>query len=349
MDTILAADIGGTHCRLALFRVQGGRLQLQKSHTLPTAQVPHTEALLRAFAEQVCSPFIFLTQADMLAVAIAGPLLDADRAHTSNAALEVDMGIARACGMKATLLCNDFVAQAHACASPAMEGALHLLPKNTDTSSVHRPGKPGSLGILGAGTGLGAAALHPVPTGVQIGVPTGESYLVVASEFGHTPFAFCGGGQTEHKVERAYEDFLVQNLNIPYGAIDLVMSGRGLCLLHQFFSGEHLDAPIIATRHLRDESGDITDTCRYFSTFLGRICRQWALMTLCSGGLYVTGGLAMKNPLLVQHEAFTAAFYDSPNFKDFLHSVPIFLNTNSDSGLWGAAWAGWKALQALPR
>lgn len=147
-------------------------------------------------------------------------------------------------------------------------------------------------------------------------------------------------------VERAYEDFLVQSLNIPYVTADLVLSGRGLCLLHQFFSGECLDAATIAARHLQGNAGAHSDTCRYFATFLGRMCRQWALTTLCSGGLYITGGLAMKNPVLVQHEAFTTAFTDSLNFTDFLQSVPVFLNTNHDSGLWGAAWAGWKALSS---
>lgn len=341
MYHILAADIGGTHCRLAYFTADSGFLLLKKSCTLPTAQVPTTQRLLEVYAQELCPPSLSLQHCDMLSVAIAGPLLNAHCARTSNAGLELDMRIASACGLQRTLLCNDFVAQAWSCLSPAREAALPLLPQGSAAAQAEGQGaavpsdSAQPIGVMGAGTGFGAASLQPLPQG---------GYGVFASEFGHMPFAFSGGqGQaTQLAVERAYEDFLLHTLQVPYASTDIVLSGRGLSLLHQFFHDEKLEAAAVAAQHLQANSL----TCRYFSTFLGRMCRQWALTCLCTGGLYITGGLAVKNPVLVQCAAFAEALYDAQNFTEYLHRVPVFLQTCGDSGLWGAAWAGLQALEA---
>lgn len=345
MYHIFAADIGGTHCRLAYFTADAGFLLLKKRCTLPTAQVRDTHSLLQAYARELCPASLPLQHCDMLAVAIAGPLLNAHCARTSNAGLELDMRVARASGLQRTLLCNDFVAQAWSCLSPVAVDAVPLLPRLLPSGSGTTraegqgakvsPSSPQPLGIIGAGTGLGAAALQPLPQG---------GYGAFASEFGHMPFAFSGGqGQaTEKNVERAYEDFVMRTLQVPYVSADIVLSGRGLSLLHQFLHDETLEAAEVAAQHLQADSL----TCRYFSTFLGRMCRQWALTCLCTGGLYITGGLAVKNPVLVQCSAFAEAFYDAQKFTEYLHTVPVFLHASGDSGLWGAATAGLQALEA---
>ncbi|MEG2172946.1 MAG: glucokinase [Desulfovibrionaceae bacterium] len=332
MYHILAADIGGTHCRLAYFTGSSHSLLLQNSYSLPTAHVPDSAALLELFATQVCPLPCRLQDMDMLAVAVAGPLQGALRARTSNAALEIDLSHFAAQGPRARVLCNDFVAQAWACCSPAVEAARCVFAGEKPQVAQGPSGLPLlPRAVIGAGTGLGAAAVYPAPHGRPI---------ALASEAGHAPFPFSGGGP-RGRTERAYEDFLLRACHVPYATVDIVLSGRGLCLLHQFLHGQILDAHDIAARYLHGDS----DTCVYFSTFLGRMCRQWVLTTLCTGGLYITGGVAMKNPVLVQCPAFAEAFYDSQNFGSFLRSIPVFLNTNAGSGLWGAAWAGLQALE----
>lgn len=378
MHHIFAADIGGTHCRLAAFTAVNGLLTLHKSHTVPTAHIPDTAALLQAFITQVAPPPLSaqgnLHAVDMLAVAVAGPICDTMHASTTNAALSLDMHAALQAGCKHSLLCNDFAAQAWACCSPAMTQALPVLqPHNPAFSTVpsHRSNSQNSapatapshnsaadnslpLGILGAGTGLGTAALYPLGKG---------KYCVAAAEAGHTAFAFATSptelvspdeadsanaltaptastGSTEFS-EKAYEAFLLRELALPYISAEDVVSGRGLCRLHYFLTGKKLSAAAIAAHHLHQDS----PTCRYFARFLGRVCRHWALSTLCKGGLYITGGVAMKNPVLVCCPDFKHSFWDSPVCGDLLRSIPVFLNTNEHSGLWGAATAGMHALQ----
>jgi glucokinase len=70
---------------------------------------------------------------------------------------------------------------------------------------------------------------------------------------------------------------------------------------------------------------------------------------LPTGGLYLTGGVAARNPFLVDHDAFRAEFSACRYHEALLKRIPIFLNVNQESGLWGAAryaafmWAQRKA------
>lgn len=351
MRHIFAADIGGTYCRLAAFSEEQGMLTLHSMHTTPTAQVADTAALLQAFAHYVApqdlpvgAPF---TGVDMLAVAVAGPLHDTMRGSTTNAVLTINMHEALHAGCKQTLLCNDFAAQAWACCSAAMGQAMPVLPADAGLSTDPAVSADAEfyansgvssgpqknmwpVAVIGAGTGLGAASLLPVG---------GGNYCVAASEAGHTAFAFASQGPSS-PTEKSYEAFLLRELGVPYVSAEDVVSGRGLCRLHRFLSGDVLPASVIAEEHLHEDSV----LCQYFSRFLGRVCRHWALSTVCRGGLYITGGVVMKNPVLVRCPEFAHSFRESPTCGALLSSIPVYLNTLEDSGLWGVATAGMQAL-----
>ncbi|MFQ8737648.1 MAG: glucokinase [Bilophila wadsworthia] len=51
-------------------------------------------------------------------------------------------------------------------------------------------------------------------------------------------------------------------------------------------------------------SGSETGTLRWYARFYARACRNWALSTLCTGGLFITGGIALRNPLVTECAAF---------------------------------------------
>lgn len=68
-------------------------------------------------------------------------------------------------------------------------------------------------------------------------------------------------------------------------------NGRGLRLLH-LFSRRTPEAHEIAAEALRSETG----TLRWYARFYARACRNWALSTLCTGGLFITGGIASATP-----------------------------------------------------
>ena len=67
---------------------------------------------------------------------------------------------------------------------------------------------------------------------------------------------------------------------------------------------------------------------------------------MAEGGLYITGGIAAKNPMFVSVPEFLEEFHNSHVYDDFLRSVPIKLNANEESGLLGA---GFYAMQLLEK
>jgi glucokinase len=61
---------------------------------------------------------------------------------------------------------------------------------------------------------------------------------------------------------------------------------------------------------------------------------------MTTGGLFIAGGVAARNPLLVQIPEFLDEFHNSHVYQEFLHTVPVKLNANEASGLFGAAFFG---------
>jgi glucokinase len=79
--------------------------------------------------------------------------------------------------------------------------------------------------------------------------------------------------------------------------------------------------------------------------FYGRVCRNFALQILAFGGVYIAGGVAAKIPNLVTHQEFTIEFRRSKTMSHVLKKIPLMLNSNQESGLWGAAVQGLELLK----
>lgn len=309
---IVAADIGGTNCRLGLFDHSQGKLALLEEIWIATGSVSHTQALLEAFERELgISP----QKADAVVVAIAGPVRNHETASLTNACLELDFTPHKRQGLRFFLI-NDFIAQAYAILSPIP--VLHIAGPKTQPQAATRA-------VIGAGTGLGQAMLVATPR-----------WLAIPSENGHTPFPFL------NQAENAFHDFLRKELQIPYATGDDAITGRGLVCLHHFLTGKKLTAAEIGMCALQSE----TETLAWYSTFYGRACRNWILTTLCHGGLWIAGGIAAQNPLCVTSSSFRKELVSHPHWRSFLHSVPVSLMRDTGSGLWGAAAFAAESLQA---
>ena len=79
------------------------------------------------------------------------------------------------------------------------------------------------------------------------------------------------------------------------------------------------------------------DACRVFSEVYGRFAANMALTSLPIGGLYIAGGIAIKNPWLVDNEYFKKAFVNvSPRMERAINTIPLFLINDENFGLNGA-------------
>lgn len=314
MVKILAADIGGTNSRFALFSASGNELQMEDSIWLKTHSAQTFPELLDNLWESDFSAEP--GQFDSAVLAVAGAVRHGvECRHLPNAPWSVDVREV-SFGTEKVCLVNDFAAQAFACRTHAVTDALIIQEGVSDDGSV--------IGVIGAGTGLGYSAL----------VPSDHGWTALPSEGGHMAFPFFG------KEEAEYAEFNRCESGRNWAEGDSVVTGLGLTLLHKYLTGEELSPAEISAK-LTPES----ETAKWYARFYGRACRNWAIALMAEGGLFVAGGIAAKNPMLVNIPEFLEEFHNSHVYKDFLTMIPIRLNTNEESGLLGAGFYGRQLLE----
>ncbi|MDR3358704.1 MAG: glucokinase [Desulfovibrio sp.] len=323
MGRVFAADIGGTSARFASFFSGGGAargfgadsvpdLEPERAAWLPTSELTDTAGALAAFSRALDMPPEALDTADALVFALAGPVAGG-RGSLTNGALRLDLADARR--PPPTFLINDFLAQAYACAGRPGKSARPVIAPAEEARASGGP-----RAVVGAGTGLGMAVL----------CERGGGLFALPSEVGHADFPFTG------EEESRFQEFVREHTGLSRVAGDAVLTGRGLALLHRYLTGESLIPREVSRIALRDD----TPTLRWYARLYGRFCRNVALTTLCTGGLWIAGGIAADNPLAVTSESFAEEFFALPGFEPLLRRVPVFLMDDKNSGLWGAAYAG---------
>lgn len=314
MPTILAADIGATNSRFAYFKGDEiAKLSLVDSVWLATRDAGSFQGLLAGMESSGLG--LDHHQADLICLAAAGPVQEETYCQPPHIAWDIDLARDLGDGVP-SLLINDFLAQAWACLSPVVENARLVLPGEADPLAARA--------VIGAGSNLGHAALVPDGRG---------GWCPVASEGGHAAFAFEG------REEAAYAEFLGRERDDPYPIADTVVSGKGLSLVHQYLTGQKL-APAQVGQVLDSHP----DTLTWMARFYGRACRQWALQVTALGGVYLAGGLAVKLPALVEHAEFAHQFRLADSTNRILRGIPVWLVTDQNSGLWGAAAAALERL-----
>lgn len=305
--TILSADIGGTNSRFAYFK----NMQIKFKSAFKTNDFCSFSELLNAleksngqFEAHKCGRFVF---------AIPGPVTSADLLSFPNIKWKISKSrLQRIYPEIEISFINDFTAQAYGCLTEATANALPII--NTEQQ------RSNDIAIIGAGTGLGHGTLKQSEKG---------NYLHIPSEAGHIPFPF-----TSTAFEQKYLDFIVQQTGNVCPVGDDVVSGKGLTLLHQFLTGKKL-CPEKITQEIHIDS----ETTQWFARFYARDCRNYVLTTLATGGkLFISGGVAIKNPFLINNETFKEEFRKgSDTAEEVLKDVSVFLIQNEEIGLWGAA------------
>jgi glucokinase len=165
---------------------------------------------------------------------------------------------------------------------------------------------------------------------------------IVATEGGHRDFA----------PHDALQDRLLQFLRTKHGRVstERVLSGPGLVNIYRFLvDAERLPAcaaveaasepaPRITEQALAGAHPTCVKALDVFVDVYGAEAGNVALTVLATGGLFLAGGIAPQVLTLPGPAArFRRAFEDKGRFKDFLAGVPVWVVTNKDLGLLGAA------------
>lgn len=314
MNIFLAGDIGGTNSRFALFSNENNKLVLESELWEKTNSFESFANLLDRIKE--LDNRYDVSKLSKFVVAVPGAVTSENLIRLPYVRWAIDRAALKERYPETSILIiNDFVAQAYGCLTEATADALPLLVGKGEQAE-------GDIAIVGAGTGTGHGTLKKAGA---------ASYLSIPSEAGHIPFPFLA----EDKVEAKFRDFLIAEKKIVSPVCNDVVSGPGISRLHHFFTGKDLPASE-AVQEFAPEA-EITS---YFAKFYGRACRNYVLSTLASGGkLFISGGVTIKNPFLVDNDSLKSEFLQSATTaKDLLAQISVFLVRNERIGLVGAGY-----------
>ena len=317
---VLAGDIGGTKTRLAVFDVQGTRLETVAEHSYPSVSYGGLESIVQDFlggASTDCRQACF---------GIAGPV-QRGRAQATNLPWVVEeQAVAASFGFERVALINDVEANAW--------GIDALQDDDFYSLNAGTPDAKGNACIISAGTGLGEAGLYW----------DGQR---------HWPFA-CEGGHASFSPASDLEIALLQFLRQRFGhaSWERVVSGMGLVNVHDFLRTHRGvptpswlrdemsegDAAAAISKAARDDRDPVcAEALDLFVHLYGVEAGNHALKIMATGGVYLGGGIAPKNLDQFKGPLFLKGFLQKGRLQPLLEAMPVKIILNDRTALYGPA------------
>lgn len=315
-ETFIAADVGGTHVRLALVHASADAqrpVELGEYRKYRCADYPGLGDILAEFLTQSGAAGI-----QRGVIASAGCMLDDGSVLATNLPWKlVPEQIRQQLDMQALHLVNDFEAVAYAANYMVDNEVLHL--------SGPQQIQSGPALVLGPGTGLGAA----------LWIPHGDSAVVLATEGGHA--ALAAGSELE--LELLTELRRTRS----HVATEHLLSGPGLLTLYRTLCGLRSTVPACATPSdvtvaaLADADVYAREALAAFCGLLGSVTGDMALLYGVRGGVYLAGGFLPQIADFLAHSEFAARFLSKGPLQQALTQIPVKVVEHGQLGVIGAA------------
>ena len=303
----LLADVGGTNARFALQTAAGiGCIEV-----LPCAGYPALSEALSAYLALARSRGHAVGALRHAGIAIANPV-DGDIVRMTNHHWTFSIGQMRAEHDLATLLVvNDFAALARALP------LLNATQRERIGGGVELAGR--TMGLVGAGTGLGVSSIAPAGDG---------RWIALAGEGGHVSFA------PSDRAEMRLLDALWNEFG--HVSAERLLSGAGLELMHRVLAGEALQAAQVTAGALGGDAA-CRRTVEAFCAILGGVAGNIALTVGATGGMYIGGGIVPRFGPLFRQSAFRARFESKGRMSAYLAPIPTWLVTDPYAAFTGMA------------
>lgn len=311
----LAADIGGTHGRVALMRGSlggAGGVETLAYRVFMCAEFPSLAELLQAFVDaEVRSPVKHCV------LACAGQSMG-DEVVNDNLAWPIHlMQLRHALGLDEIAVLNDFEALAYALDSSLSSDGRHLCGPNAHTH--------GPTLVIGPGTGLGAAAYVP---------GTGGGF-VLATEAGQMDFSPNSVRERELLASLAPEG--------GYVPFEHIVSGPGLLSVYATLCALDGATPKLAvpeaitTAAVARSDAHAVEALEIFCGALGSFTGNLAMAFMATGGVYLAGGFLSSIVELLKRSAFEERFLHGRSARALLSQVPVWVTEHGHHGVQGAA------------
>lgn len=314
--SFLAADIGGTHARIALVS-RGSAGQPPRVSTYRVyrcADHPHLEDIVRGFCQEAGA------QPRELVLACSGYVHGGSVINKNLAWPVLLQHLKERLALDHVWFLNDLQALAYAVGHGAAASATVLkLPTARDAHA-------GPVIVVGPGTGLGAAVWLP-----------GNPSRVIATEAGHTQLAARIGLE-----QQVLEHIAQPDTHVSY---ETVLSGPGLqriytalCAIHDRYPSLHEPSALTAAA-LEGRDRIAHEALTLFCGWLGSFAADLAMLYGATGGVYLAGGFLFQMTEFLRGSPLVERFLDKGVMRPFLQKLPIRVMDHSHHGVMGAA--GW--------
>ena len=322
MTELVATDIGGTHARFALARLDGeGRVAaLDEPVVLRCADHASLHDAWECFGTTIGRP---LPRAAALAVAgpVVGPNSFDTLKLTNNPWVIRPAMVNEKLGVDAHVLVNDFEAVAYAVGACGPDQFQHLCGPDVPLPET------GTISVLGPGTGLGVGLLVK---------RCGNDWQVLPTEGSHGDFS---------PVD-SLEDAILAHFRRRFGRVsaERVISGPGLADIHAALAAlddraiQPMDDKTLWSLAMNGEdslaAAALDRFCLALGTFAGNIALAHG-----AGGVVIGGGLGARLADHLPRSGFAGRFAAKGRFETLMRSLPVKLITHPQPGLFGAAAA----------
>lgn len=185
--------------------------------------------------------------------------------------------------------------------------------------------------VFGVGTGLGLKD--------SVLLPNGDFWLG-SNEAGHIGLTFPPKARPQNEIRhREFVKFLKQEGGLQDQEVltfEKILSGNGLKRIHHFVTGHtNLSAAEISAEMLSIEGNE---TMRMLAWYIGLFIGTVQLMFMPSGGIWMTGGVVLKNLKLCDQEELMHGIYACPAYKVDRELFPLTVMVGPDYALMGCAY-----------
>ena len=164
--------------------------------------------------------------------------------------------------------------------------------------------------VMGPGTGLGMAALAPLPQGGWMALP-GELGQVTLPTVTREEF------DLRERMKKPGSIFIAED----------AVSGSGLYLLYKTLSpqGKLTSPEAVIQAALTGQDAAAAKTLDHFISWLARISGDAAMALQARGGVYLAGGIAPSIIDKLKSGPFRAIFEDKGKLSDIMRPIPVYV------------------------
>lgn len=314
---ILAGDLGGTNCRLAIFDTN---FSLIEQESYKCKDYENLEEIISDFINRYNYPI------DNACIDLPAPVFKG-YSQLIDLPWEVSAkSLEKIINSPVTLL-NDIEATAYGLRTLKKQ-ELIMIKKGNPIIGENR-------GVMAVGTGLGEALLIDIKGNTQ----------VIASEGGHSDFGPLDDLQAgllnfiQQEYERVSYDMILGGIGLVKIYNYLIASGKGTIKpwLSQKFK-EKEAAAVIGEAGMTGECEVCAKAIDIFVSILAAEAGNIALRFLARGGVYLGGGIPPRILNKLTEKLFVKNFVNKDKISHLLQDIPVYVILNDKTALQGSAW-----------